>query len=174
MNDGHITYLPSLSVTEPGRYLVTIAIEPQLDPASLDPDSNNHLVSISLDGLYYRTEPSEESGGPQPVPWYDPSQAFAVGNADQLIKVDSKAVPFSYRSERTGYIRLGEVDLSPELNELYININLEGWLDEALSPILAEVSSRPSSEPMLDVSGQLEGYGLGLEKLFMLSKAMSF
>lgn len=171
-----------LELERPGRYLISLAVQPVDDDLWKEDAPSfesvmNESDSIRMDGHYFSVTGPDVSS-PEPVPWrtrtlslstsYDVPDMFESGRV--------RDYPFTYRSSRTGYIRVGEVYLGAEQNHIQIRVNLEGWLDTALSPTLAEAVSSPSASTatQLDVSTRLEASGLGLERLFRFSEAESF
>lgn len=160
----------------PGRYLVSLAVQPIRTPmwsdsASLSRESMRETESVAMDGRYFVVMAPPEVSSPEPLPWRPRMLASSQWDVFEFGRV--REIPFTYRTTRTGYIRVGEIQLSEELNHIELRIDLEAWLDQALTPVLVEaVATRSATSPnRLDVSSRLESTGSGLERLFRFSTA---
>ena len=189
--------VPGIELVKPGRYMISIAIEPLYDVAESAPGDDKPVESsIRIEGtLLYsipkmtgQFDPTDPNKEPEPLPWVptDDDKDNGVVDLPPLQHATIEPIAFAYRSERTGFIRLGEVKLSPEHNDLLIHVDLDYWLDKALAPVMAEIEQYQSSSDFehylndnisegmdLDLNTYIEEVGLELEHVFTTSSASS-
>ncbi|MDX9723421.1 MAG: hypothetical protein RBU37_21920 [Myxococcota bacterium] len=168
--------LASLRVPKSGRYMVTLAIEPQWTDLQAQLSGDDQRTSIQLNGTYItssrRPDPWEPVHSPEPVPW-DPTPVKRTAGEKTIEHAIVNVHDFLYLSRRTGYIRLGEVQLDNEHNDLDIIIDLQSWIDITLSPMITQMMSSPEPIPLLELSLRLENQGLGIEKLFNMAETIA-
>ncbi len=168
--------LPTLQLVDAGRYLVTIAIEPQLDDSLSTTHATLTRKSVEIEGVYFSVTPNpvDPIASPEPVPW-KPMPFNQSQTIETLQRADITHHPFTYVSARTGYVRVGEVELNPQQRELGIHIHMDAWLNDAIAPVMAELVESPEAPTTegttLDISSRIESNGAGLERLFFSSEA---
>ena len=166
--------LGELRLKHEGWYLVTLAIAPQGElPTGLERDADP--LSVRLDGVFFTVpDPDDDDpvGWPEPVPLRPIPAGSNAGDWGVVERADILKTEFSYQSARTAYIRIGKVYLSQETPSLLIQVGLEAWLDAALNPALEDYVDGEAPEGF-DLSASMESNGMGLEKIFMVSKAIA-
>lgn len=190
--DGQATILlPEVSVAHSGRYLVSIAIEPLPVPTNTEWPSallegaSKSGFSVLIQGLLMHdivgdtTDPRKDE--PEPLPWRIsvPKEQTSVVSLDGLDQATVECIPFEYQSDRTGFIRLGEVKIGTERNELHISIDLNHWLDAAIVPVIDKLDDTltpPTDKPvdpndqnptdLVDLNDYGDIRGLDLEHVF--------
>lgn len=176
----------SFVVPRPGTYSVSIVIEPMKDPFALagsGGSGESERNSMQIEGNIVRsktlgTSPRPSADEPEPLPWMPNDMRNIDGTQLEPVIVDQ--IPFEFHTNRTAFIRLGELRLTPERNELYIHVELTNWLDEGLAPVLSRLTESDSSltlprlavDSSLDLSRYLEELGVGeIEELFRTTEA---
>jgi hypothetical protein len=191
--------LPEVPIAHAGRYLVSIAVEPLLVPDLADwpspilESAPKDGFSIMIQGLLMHELSQPSSDGdtrkdePEPLPWRLkglPDILSSDLSPDPAPSVE--CIPFEYQSDRTGFMRLGEVKLSAERSELIINIDLGYWIDAAVVPIIEDINAqtvpsppgdKPSSSDehadgdLVDLSDYNSLQGLGIEHVLGTTRA---
>ncbi|PJB35441.1 MAG: hypothetical protein CO108_25725 [Deltaproteobacteria bacterium CG_4_9_14_3_um_filter_63_12] len=166
--------LPGLTLAHPGRYLLSISIEPMVSgPNQLTAALG--AQSLALRGDYYKVNPNTDPVvTPEPVPWRDPNAYKFSKTPDMFEQGQISRYPFEYESARTGFIRLGEVELTADSTSIVVSISLESWLADALAPVLADFVTHPQVQGPPDLSDTLESAGLGMERFFWRSSTEVF
>jgi hypothetical protein len=196
-------HLPEVALSHAGRYLVSIAIEPLAVPADADwpapvlASAPKNGFSLMIQGLVMHTLTAPGSDGdhrkdePEPLPWRintpkDNQQHNLDATSPYALAPTVECIPFEYQSDRTGFIRLGEVKLSPERSALHINIDLGAWIDAAVIPIIADINTQSASalgktpapgsdrnglHDLVDLSEFQQLQGLGIEQVFGKTRA---
>ena len=156
-----------LALPEPGRYLVSIRLEPA------DESTADNSASFSMDGFVAGQEdddkqavPETMDGRPQPMP-FDAS-ATDTTSAEEL--TDSQAypdewTPFQYHSRRAVFFTFNDVELSEGTQALTFTFDVRDWAIDVLEPISNAVRSSSGVDESVDATNQIEGSGNGVEAL---------
>ena len=179
----------TIALPHTGRYLVSLRLEPVPLDSNIEneeaeddvgggEDDSEENSSFALSGAVATTHSTTDgtdftrpsvprSGKPTPLPW-KPQGGGDVGT------VVFMWVPFTYKSTRIAYFDLGVVEITQGNARLVINLDLSGWVYDAVTPLLSEVvhegegdhdrnNDDPNSRFEIDLSNELDRLGQGME-----------
>lgn len=153
----------------PGRYLVSLRLEPSDARQGLDDEAAREVVpSVSMSGFVAgdavrRTQPAEGGegfdGNPLPLPFEPGTGEGADGNG----LPEGEWAPFRYESRRAVFYTFSDVELVRGEQVLAFTFNLNDWAEELVEPIARAVgeSPRTGQRPQggVDVTSELDSAG---------------
>lgn len=171
-----------IELPEPGRYLVSL----RLEPVSLPEDATGNArtperpFSFVMTGFFAqqqsadveKTEQVAEGGeGERPIPHpFDGKDEEPVNEeVGTYAEAPESWTLFHYHSERAAFIPMNDVELSGGEQHLAFNFDMRTWSDNIIEPISKAVSTTATGplldERGIDVSRQLDSLGRGVESL---------
>jgi hypothetical protein len=159
----------SIELPRPGRYLVSVRLEP------IDSGQNGDLISsfevsgfVAQSGGDSRYAIGEDGERPTPHP-FDPDDDEIKGDADGLSdnpETPDTWTPFYYHSERAVFFTLNDVEFEAGEHQLEFTFDIHNWAFDIVDPISRAVSNDGvigADSEGIDISRHLDSSGQGAE-----------
>jgi hypothetical protein len=160
----------SIELPRPGRYLVSVRLEP------IDSGKNGDVISsfevagfVAQSGGDARYAIGEDDGErPTPHP-FDPDDDEIKGDADGLSdnpETPDTWTPFYYHSERAVFFTLNDVEFEAGEHQLEFTFDIHNWAFDIVDPISRAVSNDGvigADSEGIDISRHLDSSGQGAE-----------
>ncbi len=167
-----------IELPEPGRYLVSIRLEP------VEADNDELVSSFAVNGFVaqssLRVDPRADGvdhNQPLPDP-FDQGGEAQPEQGDDLVdapETPDSWTPFHYHSERAVFFPLNDVEFEPGQQSLEFAFDLQNWGVDLVGPISRAVerdeSAQGSRRNGVDVSRHLDSSGQGTEAFVQRGRA---
>ncbi len=147
-----------IEVPHPGRYLVSIRLEPSVDDDGIE-------SSLSARGFVVEQAGAKlgevSDGEPQPMPFDEGQKDGRLTDAGEY---PSEWSPFQYHSRRAVFYTFSDVEFEEGEQILTFAFDLRDWAVDIVEPISNAVSANDTDDDV-DVTKQVDSSGTGAEAL---------
>lgn len=168
-----------IDVPNPGRYLVSVRLEPltRVERNLYGIVTETNYPSLSVQGFIAAEsvevqkdlKDEQADGSPVPMPFDEMQADCAGGPCDGWM-------PFKFDSRRASFLTLNEIEVQRNSDLLAFEFDVSRWAEDLVEPIRAVVEEKhASAEPNqeVDVTNDVEGAGFGAESMLRGARVSS-